>query len=375
MRLRSLSFAVAALTALWGPAQAFDYRLRDISANGVFQVPTAINDAGQVTGFSPRDDVSSGYYYSATTGLLRLDARSTPGMPALATRGIDINAGGQVVGWWLQDRQVRAFTWTVDGGMRNIGPPPFEPIGIDSAGRVLGTTVPGGLGIRQLAIHDPVSGMQPVTSPVLAIAAAGLRDDGVIVGTRLDETIWTPSRAGLLDDGVWTALPVPAGGGRSEAAGFNQDGTVVGVFNRWDDGADTTIGSAFAVHDGQAIDIGAGLDGLTLYSVAKRVNTQDMVIGRAYRGPELGEYEFIFDLATRSFVDLATALDPVAAAGWSDLRFADINDLGQIVGTGLFGGEQRAFLLSPVAPVPEPATALMLLLGSVAVAGAARRPR
>jgi hypothetical protein len=41
----------------------------------------------------------------------------------------------------------------------------------------------------------------------------------------------------------------------------------------------------------------------------------------------------------------------------------------------MFGGEQRAFLLSPVAPVRERATAVMLLLGSVAVAGAARRPR
>lgn len=79
MRLCSLPFVVFALTALPGSAQAIDYRLRDISANGVFKAATVINDAGQVTGFSLRDDGSSGYYYSATTGLLRLEAPSTPG--------------------------------------------------------------------------------------------------------------------------------------------------------------------------------------------------------------------------------------------------------------------------------------------------------
>jgi probable HAF family extracellular repeat protein len=315
MRLRSLPFVMFALTALPGLAQAIDYRLRDISADGVFQAPTAINDAGQVSGFSLRDDGSSGYFDSATTGLLRLEAPSTPRVSALTTRGLDINAGGQVVGHRLQDRQTRAFTWMVDGGMRDIGPPPFHPICIDSAGSVLGTTVPRGLGIRKLAIHDPVSGMQPVRSPVLAISAAGLCDDGVIVGTRLDETLWAPSRAGLLNDGVWTALPTPPGGGRSRATGFTEDGTVVGSFSRWNAAADRSLESAFAVRDGQAIDIGARLEGFTWFSSAIAVNDHDTVVGRAFRGPEGGEYDFIFDLTTRSFVNLAAALDPVTAAG------------------------------------------------------------
>ena len=44
----------------------------------------------------------------------------------------------------------------------------------------------------------------------------------------------------------------------------------------------------------------------------------------------MGEYDFIFDLATRSFVDLATALGPVAAAGWGSASV-----FAQRVGTGV----------------------------------------
>jgi hypothetical protein len=47
-------------------------------------------------------------------------------------------------------------------------------------------------------------------------------------------------------------------------------------------------------------------------------------------------------------------------AGWSNIRVAAINDLGQIAGTGNHNGIRRPFLLSPV---PEPETYVMMLTG------------
>ena len=54
----------------------------------------------------------------------------------------------------------------------------------------------------------------------------------------------------------------------------------------------------------------------------------------------------------------------------------DINNLGQIVGKGTFNGESRAYLLNPVsAPVPEPATMLLLCTGLAGLAGFKKRLR
>ena len=69
------------------------------------------------------------------------------------------------------------------------------------------------------------------------------------------------------------------------------------------------------------------------------------------------------------------SLGDFASAGWSSFSAAtDINDLGQIVGTGILNGSGRAFLLSPVtAPVPEPETYAMMLCGLGLVGTIARR--
>lgn len=51
-----------------------------------------------------------------------------------------------------------------------------------------------------------------------------------------------------------------------------------------------------------------------------------------------------------------------------------INDLGQIVGSGrTVDGQSHAFLLTPIAAVPEPTTWLMLVSGLLLVGGSVRR--
>ncbi len=64
-------------------------------------------------------------------------------------------------------------------------------------------------------------------------------------------------------------------------------------------------------------------------------------------------------------------------SGWVLSVANDINNLGKIVGTGIFGGQQRAFLLTPFQqqPVPEPTTLLLLGTGLAAVAARVRKRR
>jgi len=69
-------------------------------------------------------------------------------------------------------------------------------------------------------------------------------------------------------------------------------------------------------------------------------------------------------------LDLNDLVDP--AAGWELTYAADINDTGQIVGTGRIGGVQHGFLLSPV---PEPSSAVLLVLGALGLLTLARARR
>jgi hypothetical protein len=70
--------------------------------------------------------------------------------------------------------------------------------------------------------------------------------------------------------------------------------------------------------------------------------------------------------------DLNTLLDP-SSTGWQLDEAMAINDQGQIVGTGLYGDQQQAFLLTPLtsSDVPEPA-ALLLVGGGMLLLAAGK---
>jgi len=83
---------------------------------------------------------------------------------------------------------------------------------------------------------------------------------------------------------------------------------------------------------------------------------------------------FLYDGSTMT--DLSQ-LPELQAAGFSLIHdVAAINDRGQIVGTGAIGRTYHAFLLTPEATsVPEPSTAVLLAVGSVALPFRARKHR
>ena len=153
-----------------------------------------------------------------------------------------------------------------------------------------------------------------------------------------------------LDSGdVWSQ----AGGrqviapGVNSAVGVNNAGQVIGLINN----------KAFIT----APNVGA----LTLlgtlggdFSIATGINNSGQVVGLSATA-DGQTHAFVTGVNGTSLTDLET-LHSVMSAGWSNLTVAAINDNGQIAGTGIINGKQRAFFLSPI---PEPATYALMLAG------------
>lgn len=112
------------------------------------------------------------------------------------------------------------------------------------------------------------------------------------------------------------------------------------------------------------------------------INDTGQITGWSYISGDSGQHAFLYSGGVMS--DLNHLIHP--SSGWVLQDARGINNLGQITGTGLFNGQTRAYLLTPLPtppapeppvsppPVPEPATWAMLILGFGAVGAAMRRP-
>ena len=115
------------------------------------------------------------------------------------------------------------------------------------------------------------------------------------------------------------------------------------------------------------------------YSEALGINLSDQIVGYSIVGysqnPAAQRHAFLYDNGTMN--DLNTLISASDATNWFLGNATAINDLGQIVGTGLYNGEERAFLLTPTDGVataaPEPGTLLLMAAGAGLILTA--RPR
>jgi probable HAF family extracellular repeat protein len=98
-------------------------------------------------------------------------------------------------------------------------------------------------------------------------------------------------------------------------------------------------------------------------SRAYGINASGQVVGSSVVSNNIVTHAFLY--SGGDLVDLNTLIDP--GLGWTLHTANGINDNGQIVGQGFIGGVSfRAFLLTPITPVPVPAA--VWLFGS-ALAG------
>jgi probable HAF family extracellular repeat protein len=158
-----------------------------------------------------------------------------------------------------------------------------------------------------------------------------------------------------------TFLNLTLSGSRSYAYGINQAGHVVGQA--------TTAGNAethaFLFNGEAVLDLGT-LGGTQ--SIAHALNALGHVVGASTTAGNATTHATFY---TGGILYDLNSLVP-APGGWVFSEALGINDAGAIVGHGLIGGQQHAFLLTPI---PEPSTYALIFGAGVLGLAAWRRRR
>lgn len=331
-----------------------------------------ISNAGQVIGTSSATGGERAFLWTPNAGMQNLGV--LPG--GSNSRAYGMNDFGQVVGRAdTATSSSQAFLWDSTRGMIDLGALVggswSEAYDVNNAGQVVGMY---GTGFNYRAfLWDPVTGMQDIGDLPGGSEfgeARGINESGQVVGE------------GNTDGGVrgffWDSIngmqdlgDLPGGGSTSRAYGINDAGQVVGYSIatsgerafRWD-----------AVNGMQ--DLGE-LPGGADFSIGYGINNLGQVVGGSSAGPPdpssgSGSRAFIWDSATgiENLNSLIDDNDP--AKSYLVLINAEaINDQGQIAAIGYNKNDYSylAYLLTPCPDcepppaVPLPAAGWLLLSG------------
>lgn len=256
----------------------------------------------------------------------------------------DINESGQVLGVGDGD----AFLYD-DGVLDELGLPEVSSShfrAINNSGQLVGEygTESGYVAF----IYDDGTVTELDAFGEFGAIAYDINDNGQVVGHSYIIDVELPggwnlsAHAFLYEDEVMIDLGT-LGGVNSIAYGINDSGQVVGYSN-------VAGGDEHAfLYDGDVMIDLTTLGGVE--SIAYAINDSGQVVG------DSDGHAFLYD-ETEGMLDLNDLI--ASGSGW-ELNYAyDINSLGQIVGYGMIGEEEHAFLITPV---PEPGTMLLFGLG------------
>lgn len=365
------TLTLACLTLSPMSAQAgflFDIQAVPTLPGGTQNFALDINASGQIVGNSRKNGGTALHPYVWKIG----DAAPTeigilPGVPTFG-RGFAVNDSGVVVGE-SGNGPSKAFRYE-NGTLSDLGSLPGGTGGvandINNSGRVVGAAS-NGQSVR--AFYTDVGGVlmdlgTPLgTSDSLARAYA-INEDGTIAGvarnasnTASEPALWTFDSGGVP---VATTVSSPLPGAFGEFLGLNDRSLAVG---RYTDTSNRT--RPFAFDGSSSYDLGLLPNEPTfVHGRAIDVNDSGMIVGYVARfdtAPSFGGAAVMWH--NGSIFDLNTLIAP--GSGWRLLSAEGINEQGQIVGFGTFGGQSRAFVLTPV---PEPTSFVALGSGMLLMA-------
>lgn len=326
-------------------AQASPYAILDLETPGVdISSADCINNAGWIVGHAGGVPCLwiGGQIQDITTRVGDVDRASFLGM----------NDCGMVVGYLRGESQDRAFVAQA-GSVTVLGGPGSWASAVNNWGQVVGGYHCGSVYHACLWEGSMMRDLGTLAGDATWAysEAFDVNNQGEVVGYSDHQG---SEGAFLWRNGVMTALNLP-NKGDGNAFATNDRGQVVGIMRLPDPSSNY---HAFLWQNGSVRDLGV-LPGC-MHSGANDVNNRGQVVGSS------GQYSawrpFLWDGGT--MYDLNDLLP--AGSGWVlDYKWSSsstINDHGQIVGTGMHNGVQRAFLMSPtVDPVPDQTRLVQLL--------------
>lgn len=341
-RIRIISTLWLSLFILFGACFsqrvfAVDYEIRDLgnlggSPEGVRAKPYGINDSAQVVGSSTYNFNTNSYAFLWENGVMR-------DLGNLGASGYsyahDINNNGQVVGSSTYPEGgggYDGFLWENGSMTRLIGSGHWGSAkGINSSAQVVGHS----MAYNRLNCdgHLWENGTRTNLGSLGGnfTYAEGINDSGQVVG--YSQTSQGEFHAFIWENGAMRDIA----GSNSSAYDINNSGQIVGRLGY----------AAFMWQNGTIILLGGDNSG------AYAINEFGEVVGWSNGRAVLWEDGTMIDLNN---------LFP-SGSGWELIEATAINNNGQIIGSGYYGGELRGFIISPANVVPEPSSILLFISG------------
>ena len=366
-RARALGFAMTLILAIGAPAAMAQvtYVLRDLGTlGGTSSFARDINNLGQVTGNAqtatgqPAPRLNT-FLWDEPGPMINLGV--LPGSNNFS-RGYAINDFGVVVGE-SDNNTSRAFVYangTLTGLIRLAGDNDRGVAhDINNNGVIVGISSNGVASRPTRWVNGVASDLGSVDGLSTTTGRAwGLNEAGQAVGNSRRDTAGTVTQATF-----WSGTGAPLNLGSllpdsfSDAFAINAAGTIAGVAVAGNTSSGTNIRQAVRwTFDGSAYALEAlGSMGRT-FSEAKAINDAGQIVGFVTNISGSPQRAFLYQAG--AMVDLNTFID--VASGFTLATAEGINDRGDIVGWGMVGGQNRAYMLQAI---PEPSSAALLLAG------------
>lgn len=321
---------------LWSNGVATDLG----TLGGTFSLANAMNGSGTVVGFSSR--ISDAEFHAfRNSGNTMTDLGTLGGSFSVASA---VSDNGHIAGdsnLAVDDSMFHAFLIQPGATMTDLGTlggTSSSAYGVNNSGWVVGSSTLAENASLHAFLHNGTTMLDLGTLGGASSVALDINDAGQVAGNAT--TAGGENRAFLHTGGVMVNLGT-LGGTSSTAVALNESGVVVGNSATLND-AETR---AFVFQNGALVDLGS-LGGGS--SSAKAINNRGQVVGdSANASAQLRPFVWHNGVMT----DLNTLLP--ANSGWELTSARFINDQQQVVGEGLFQGQNSWYLLSLEDGQPE----------------------